>query len=93
MAGHYLGGADPATPLASPVFAELAGLPPLLIQAGTAETLLDDARHLADAATRAGVDVTLELYPDMIHVWHAFAPGLPEATTALERVGAWLQQH
>jgi len=90
MAQDYLGGADPRTPLASPVFADLTGLPPLLIQAGTAEALADDARLLAAAAGKAGVDATLELYRDMIHVWHAFAPGLPEATATLKRITAWL---
>jgi acetyl esterase/lipase len=88
----YLAGADPRDPLASPVFADHAGLPPLLIHAGTAEAIEDDAVHLAVAARAAGVPVTLELYEDMIHVWHAFAPGLPEATATIERVAAWLQE-
>lgn len=88
----YLAGADPRNPLASPVFGDLSGLPPLLIQAGTAEAIEDDALRLAVAARAAGVPVTLELYEDMIHVWHAFAPGLPEATATLERVAAWLQE-
>jgi acetyl esterase/lipase len=90
MADHYLAGADPRSPLASPVFGDLAGLPPLLIQAGTAEALEDDAVLLAGAARSAGVPVTLELYRDMIHVWHAFAPGLPEATATIERLATWL---
>lgn len=87
----YLAGADPRDPLASPVFADLRGLPPLLIQAGAAEALEDDAVSLAVAAQGAGVAVTLELYEDMIHVWHAFAPRLPEATATIERLAAWLQ--
>jgi len=91
MAEAYLAGADPQTPLASPAFADLTGLPPLLIQAGTAEALAGDARLLAAAAQKAGLDVTLELYHDMIHVWHAFAPGLPEATATLDRIAAWLR--
>jgi acetyl esterase/lipase len=90
-AEFYLAGADPRDPLASPIFADLQGLPPLLIQAGTAEALEDDAVALAVAAQEAGVAVTLELYQDMIHVWHAFAPRLPEANATIERVAAWLQ--
>lgn len=86
----YLAGSDPQNPLASPVFGDLRGLPPLLIQAGTAEAIEDDATRLAVAARAAGVPVTLELYEDMIHVWHAFAPGLPEATATIDRVAAWL---
>lgn len=88
----YLDGADPRAPMASPVFGDLGGLPPLLIQAGTAEAIEDDATRLAVAARAAGVTVTLELYEDMIHVWHAYAPGLPEATATIERVASWLQQ-
>ena len=87
----YLAGADPRNPLVSPVFGDLCGLPPLLIQAGTAEAIEDDAVRLAMAAQAAGVPVTLELYEDMIHVWHAFAPRLPEAVATIERLSAWLQ--
>ena len=90
MARLYLAGADPRTPLASPVFGDLAGLPPLLIHAGTAELLEDDAVLLATVARTAGVPVTLELYRDMIHVWHAYAPVLPEAMAGIERIAAWL---
>lgn len=92
MAAHYLGATDPRTPSASPRFADLSGLPPLLIHAGAAEVLLDDARALADAACAAGVDVTLEAWPDMIHVWHAFAPILPEALDGLARIAEWLDE-
>jgi epsilon-lactone hydrolase len=91
-AEFYLAGADPKNPLASPVYGDLGGLPPLLIQAGTAEAMEDDAVRLAVAAQGAGVAVTLELYQDMIHVWHSFAPKLPEATATIERVAAWLQE-
>ena len=92
MARLYLAGADPRTPLASPVFGDLAGLPPLLIHAGTAELLEDDAVLLATVARTAGVPVTLELYRDMIHVWHAYAPGLPEGTAGIDRIAAWLAE-
>ena len=92
MAGLYLDGADPRTPLAAPLYADLSGLPPLLIQVGTAETLLDDATRLSERAKAAGVEVTLESWDDMIHVWHLFAPLLPEGQQAVERVGKYVRQ-
>ena len=67
----YLGTADPRTPLASPLFADLRGLPPLLIQVGSEEVLLDDSIHLAERTKAAGVDTTLEVWDQMIHVWHS----------------------
>jgi monoterpene epsilon-lactone hydrolase len=69
FASGYLAGADPKTPLASPLFAALTGLPPLLIQVGTADPLLSDAERLATAAAQAGVDVTLEIGQDLPHVY------------------------
>jgi monoterpene epsilon-lactone hydrolase len=90
MADHYLAGQDPRQPLASPAFADLTGLPPVLIHVGGAEVLLDDARVLAEAAERDGVPITLEIYPDMIHVWHSFFPRLTEAGDALDRAARWL---
>jgi len=78
MADAYLGGSDPRSPMASPLFADLVGLPPILVQVGTGELLLDDATRFAERAEAAGVDVTLELWPDVFHVWHAFADLLPE---------------
>jgi acetyl esterase/lipase len=91
-AAHYLKGTDACEPLASPVYADLAGLPPLLVQVGTAEVLLDDSLRFAERAKAAGVDVTLEPWEDMLHVWHMFYFMLPEAQQALDRVGAWLGQ-
>lgn len=91
MASCYLAGADPATPSASPRFADLTGLPSLLIHVGGAEKLLDDATALAGVARAAGVDVTFECPQNMLHVWHAFAPKLPEAVAGIERVGGWLR--
>lgn len=88
----YLGGANPRTPLAAPLYADLHGLPPLFIHVGTAETLLDDATRLADRAKAAGVDVTLEAWEEMIHVWHLFAAMLPEGQQAIERLGAYIRQ-
>jgi acetyl esterase/lipase len=78
-------------PLASPLHADLRGLPPLLVQAGGAETLLDDARRIAAKARKAGVDVTLEVEEDMIHVWHSFAPMEPRGQQAIERIGAFMR--
>ena len=89
----YLGGADPRLPSASPARADLRGLPPLLVQVGDAEVLLDDASLLAERARAAGVDVTLEVWPDMVHVWHVFAGRVPESTAAVERIGDFLLTH
>lgn len=93
MAKAYLGDADPRTPLAAPIYADLTGLPPLLIQVGTAETLLDDATRLAERAKSASVDVVLEPWEEMIHVWHAFAVMLPEGQQAIERIGEFVRKH
>jgi epsilon-lactone hydrolase len=92
MAAAYLQGQDPRTPLASPLHADLKGLPPLLIQVGTAETLLDDASRLAERAGSAGVDVTYEAWPDMIHVWQGFGSFLPEGRQAIERIGEFIRR-
>jgi len=93
MAKAYLGGKDPRTPLAAPLYADLSGLPPLLIQVGTAETLLDDASRLAERAKKAGVKVTYEPWENMIHVWHLFAPMLDEGKQAIDRVGEFIRQN
>lgn len=90
MADAYLAGADPRSPLVSPLHGELAGLPPLLLQVGSAEILLDDATRFADRARRAGVDVDLRIWEDMIHVWHAFAPILPEGQQAVDEIADFL---
>lgn len=92
MAAQYLDGADPQTPLAAPLYAELAGLPPLLIQVGTSETLYDDSTRLAAKARAAGVEVTLEEYEELFHVFQAFAM-LPEAQAATDRIGAFVRDH
>ena len=92
MAQAYLGDRDRRTPLAAPLYADLQGLPPLLIQVGTSEALLDDARRLAARAKAAGVDVTIEEWPDMIHVWHVFGSFLPEARQASDRIGEFVTE-
>nr|AAS77238.1 lipase/esterase [uncultured bacterium] len=91
MAKAYLGGKDPRTPLAAPLYADLAGLPPLLIQVGTAETLLDDSTRLAERARKAGVKVTLEPWENMIHVFQIFAPILDEGQQAIDKIGAFIR--
>jgi monoterpene epsilon-lactone hydrolase len=88
----YLGGANPRTPLAAPLYADLTRLPPLLIHVGTAETLLDDSTRLAERARSAGVDVVLEPWEDMIHVWHIFASILPEGQQAIDRIGEFIRE-
>jgi acetyl esterase/lipase len=93
LAQQYLGGRDPRTPLAAPLYADLHGLPPLLIQVGTAEILFDDATRIADRAKAAGVQVSLDVWDDMIHVWQLFAPLLPEGQQAIERIGAFIREH
>jgi epsilon-lactone hydrolase len=90
LASDYLAGADPQTPLASPLFASLSGLPPLLVQAGTADLLLSDSERLARAAAEAGVDVTLEIGEGLPHVYQIML-GTPEAAEATERIGKFLR--
>jgi len=92
MAAHYLAGEDPRAPLASPLFADLRGLPPLLVHVGTAEILLDDATRLAESAQDQGVDVQLEVWDEMIHVWHAFADLLPEGEQAVAAIADFLEK-
>jgi acetyl esterase/lipase len=91
-AALYLAGQAADHPLASPVFADWRGLPPLLIHAGDVEVLLDDALCLASCARAAGVDVRLAVYPDMPHVWHISYPAFPEAVWAVEEVAAFVRE-
>jgi acetyl esterase/lipase len=79
-------------PLAAPLYADLTGLPPLLIQAGSAEVLLDDSRRIADKARRAGVDVTLHIWEDMIHVWQLFAFMIPQGAAAIDEIGSFVRE-
>jgi epsilon-lactone hydrolase len=88
--GDYTAGQDPALALISPVFADLSGLPPLIIQAGTHEVLLDDAVRLAQRAVAADVQVTLDIVPGVPHVFQAYHPILDEAEAALDRAGRFL---
>ena len=92
LAKAYLGDTDPRTPLASPLYADLAGLPPMLVQVGSAETLLDDAVRIARVAGAADVRVTLEIWPDMIHAWHLFHPQVAAGRRALAAVGDFIRR-
>jgi acetyl esterase/lipase len=93
LAEGYLDGADPRTPLASPIFADLHGLPPLLLQVGSREVLLDDTTRLARRARKAGVDVTLDVLDGVIHIWQYFGPDLPETKASEATAGAFLRRH
>ncbi|MEV0646194.1 alpha/beta hydrolase [Phytomonospora sp. NPDC050363] len=89
----YLAGHDPRDPLASPLYADLTGLPPLLVMVGAVETLLDDSTALARRAEEAGVAVDLRVWPDMIHYWHLFGSFLPEGRRAVEAIAAFVRRH
>lgn len=89
----YMGDENPANPLASPVFANLSGLPPLLLQVSDAESLLDDSKALAHAAKAAGVDVSLEVSEGLIHHWPIYAGNVPEGQQAIDRIGEFVRKH
>ena len=91
LASDYLAGADAANPLVSPLNADLAGLPPLLVQVGSAETLLDDAVRIARRAGAADVRINLEVWPHMIHAWHLWAARLEEGRRAIASAGAFIR--
>jgi epsilon-lactone hydrolase len=92
-AERYLGpDGDPYDPLASPLFADLAGLPPAYVQVGTSECLLDDALRVARRLRDAGVPTDLDVWPDMIHILPFFASRVPEAAAALEAVAAFVRE-
>lgn len=92
-AARYLGpDGDPRDPLGSPLYADLRGLPPLLIQVGTWEILHDDSTRFADRARAAGVDVTLEVWEEMIHIWPFYAQFFPEGQQAIDRIGEYIGQ-
>ncbi len=90
MAQIYLNGASPREALASPIYADLAGLPPLMIQVGSSEILLDDAARLAAHAGAAGVKTRLDVWPGMVHVWHAFGFMLSEGRDAIDQAGGFI---
>jgi monoterpene epsilon-lactone hydrolase len=91
LAAAYLHGGDPRMPMVSPIYADLRGLPPLLIQVGSAETLLDDAIRLAGVAAAANVRTTLQVWPNMIHAWHLFYAQLADGRRSLAEMGAFVR--
>jgi monoterpene epsilon-lactone hydrolase len=84
---------DLRNPLAAPLYADLRSLPPLLVQAGSAEVLLDDSRRIVDRARAAGVDVTFRVWEDMIHVWQLFAFLIPQGEAAIHEIGTFIREH
>ncbi len=93
LAKAYVGAGDVKAPLVSPLYADLAGLPPLLVHVGSDEVLLDDALGLGERARKAGVDVQVEEWPAMIHVWHWFQPMLEDAERATNAIGQFVRAH
>lgn len=92
-AKEYLGGADPKEPGASPLFGDVAGLPPMYLLVGSTERLLDDARRLFDRLSRAGVETSIDVGSEMPHNWPLFAYAIPEGEASLRKIGAFFRQH
>ena len=93
MASLYVGKHDLSDPYISPLVADLHDLPPILIQAGEDEILLDDSKRFCDLALAAGVELTFEVWPHMWHDWHSCVPNLPEANQAIERIAEFITEH
>ncbi|MCK0155395.1 alpha/beta hydrolase [Alcanivorax sp. S6407] len=93
VSGSYSRQHDPASPLISPVYADYAGLPPMLIQVGSTEVLLSDAERVAEQAAKAEVPCQLQVWENMPHVFHALASLVPEARQALQEIGAFVHDH
>ena len=93
MADSYMAGKDPRHPHAAPIYGDLRGLPPMLIQVGACETLLDDSIQLARVAGMADVPVDLQIWPEMIHVWHSYHPILTAGRRAIAQGGAFVRQN
>jgi epsilon-lactone hydrolase len=89
----YVGKGDPRHPHASPLFGDLSNLPPMLIQVGGGEVLLDDGIAIAHKARMAGNELTFEVWPEMFHVWHWFAAELDEGRQAIESMGRFVKAH
>jgi acetyl esterase/lipase len=92
MGKTYMGDADPKHPHAAPIYGDLTGLPPMLIQVGSVETLLDDSLLLARKAAIDGVPVEMQIWPEMIHVWHLFFPILTQGRQSLASGGAFVRK-
>ncbi|MDX2350449.1 MAG: alpha/beta hydrolase [Porticoccus sp.] len=93
LGAHYVGDNDPQHPLISPFYADLKGLPPLLIHAGTDEVLLSDTMRLAETAKHANVEVTVKIWERMWHDFHLWAPYLPEANQAIKEISVFVEKH
>ena len=93
MASLYLDGADPTSPTASPLYADLGGLPPLQVQVGTRESLLDDARRVVGRAQAAGVHASLVELPGVVHMWVFFGPDLPESRDSFRAAASFILEH
>lgn len=94
MARRYLGeSGDPQNPLASPIFGDPSGFPPLLFQVGGRETVLDDAKKFAEAAEAAGVEAQCEIWKGMIHVFQMYHEDIPEARQAIDTIGRFIRKH
>lgn len=93
LSRFYAGGNDPADPLISPIHADYRDFPPLLVQCGSTEVLRSDAERVAWAAHRAGVPVTLSIYPEQMHVFHALAYYVPEGKEAFREIGRFMRRH
>lgn len=91
MAAAFVGEGDPRDPLAAPLYGDYRGLAPIYIQVGGDETLLDDSTRVAERAQAAGVEVRLDVFPEMQHVFQTSAGSMPEATEAVQRIGEWLR--
>jgi acetyl esterase/lipase len=92
-ARYYLGDTDPRNPLASPLYADLAGLPPLLIHVGEGEVLRDDSTRLAERARAAGVPVELKIWPVVPHAWQLAPHLIPEGRASLQEASEFLRAH
>jgi monoterpene epsilon-lactone hydrolase len=92
-AKQYIGNEDRKNPYASPLYADLQGLPPLLIQVGSSEVLLDDSLRFANRAKAAGIEVSLEVWDDMIHMFQLYAYVVPEGREAINRIGEFIQKY
>jgi len=90
-AGKYAGSNNPSHPMLSPILANLEGMPPILIHVGEHEAMLDDSVIFAQRAQEIGVDVEIEVWPEMWHVWHQWAPELPEAVEAIGKIGVFIK--
>ncbi len=93
LGAHYIAESEAQLPLISPLYADLKGLPPLLIHAGTDEVLLSDSTRLAEAARNAGVKVTIKIWERMWHDFHLWAPYVPEANQAIEEIREFVKNH